>query len=367
MHIDRIERWLDAWEPISGETIINTCKAMIDRLKADTGYSDVEIAEKYVWEFSFNVFRKIENMPECVWLFKRYDKPYAYEVLNIGVEKENYQRLNYICLKKKEVKNMEPKEMVKLVSEHYDGPLVKHVCCEMFNKLKNEYGLSAGYIERNYIWILGIDVRNKLGAYTYFKIGQPDCLMGIEIRNEFRVDPNIIKLQKKEEKTMQYLTTANPYFTGEWGKRLINEIYGVNAVTTSTNVNYSNMFDKKVFVKKKTKESILGLIKDVIFNDPATIVFWRDGSKTVVKAENEPFDPEKGLAMAIAKRTLGNEGNYYELFKKWVPKKETSERPSKEELAEMRDESEMISTAEFALRSKISVDKSKKRNKSEKE
>lgn len=62
-------------------------------------------------------------------------------------------------------------------------------------------------------------------------------------------------------------------------------------------------------------------IEKVIFNDPATIVFWRDGSKTVVKAQtNETFDPEKGFAMAIAKKALGNEGNYYETFKKFLPK-----------------------------------------------
>ena len=61
-------------------------------------------------------------------------------------------------------------------------------------------------------------------------------------------------------------------------------------------------------------------IKDVIFNDPATIVFWMDGTKTVVKAQDsEKFDPEKGLAMAIAKKALGNEGNYYEVFKTWLP------------------------------------------------
>lgn len=64
-------------------------------------------------------------------------------------------------------------------------------------------------------------------------------------------------------------------------------------------------------------------IKNVIFNDPATIVFWDDGTKTVVKAENEPFDPEKGLAMAIAKKSLGNKGDYYNEFKKWLPEEET--------------------------------------------
>lgn len=57
----------------------------------------------------------------------------------------------------------------------------------------------------------------------------------------------------------------------------------------------------------------------VIQNSPATIVFWSDGTKTVVKAKNEVFDPEKGFAMAISKKALGNKGNYYETFKKLEP------------------------------------------------
>jgi hypothetical protein len=47
-------------------------------------------------------------------------------------------------------------------------------------------------------------------------------------------------------------------------------------------------------------------IEKVIINEPAMIVFWKDGTKTVVKAKDETFDPEKGLAMAYAKKALGN-------------------------------------------------------------
>ena len=57
-------------------------------------------------------------------------------------------------------------------------------------------------------------------------------------------------------------------------------------------------------------------IKNVIFNPPATIVFWADGTKTVVKAHGEEFDPEKGLAMAISKKVLGT--GYYPEIKKWT-------------------------------------------------
>lgn len=65
-------------------------------------------------------------------------------------------------------------------------------------------------------------------------------------------------------------------------------------------------------------------IKQVIFNDPATIVIWADGEKTVVKCQNgEPYDPEKGLAMAITKRALGNKGNYFDEIKKWTKEYES--------------------------------------------
>lgn len=60
---------------------------------------------------------------------------------------------------------------------------------------------------------------------------------------------------------------------------------------------------------------------DVIFNDPATIIIWSDGSKTVVKCrDGEEFDPEKGFAMAISKKVLGNKYDYYDVFKKYIGK-----------------------------------------------
>lgn len=74
---------------------------------------------------------------------------------------------------------------------------------------------------------------------------------------------------------------------------------------------------------RKVDYSKMPKIKDVIFNDPATIVFWADGTKTVVQCQDDDiFDPEKGLAMAITKKALGNKGNYCNELKKWLPKKE---------------------------------------------
>ena len=73
--------------------------------------------------------------------------------------------------------------------------------------------------------------------------------------------------------------------------------------------------------EKSTSATNTAAIKDVIFAPPATIVYWSDGSKTVVKcSEKDVFDPEKGLAMAIAKRYGGNKGSYYREIQNWVEK-----------------------------------------------
>lgn len=60
-------------------------------------------------------------------------------------------------------------------------------------------------------------------------------------------------------------------------------------------------------------------IKNVIFNHPATIVFWNDNTKTVVKCQKgDEFDPEKGLTMAFVKKVYGNKGSYFDEVKKWT-------------------------------------------------
>lgn len=94
-------------------------------------------------------------------------------------------------------------------------------------------------------------------------------------------------------------------------------------------------------------------IKNVIFNDPATIVFWSDGSKTVVKAHNEEFDPEKGLAMAICKRIYGNKGNFNNLFKKWLPEEYVKKDPVRHE-SDREWETKHFTVKMFAERFNIS-------------
>lgn len=79
-------------------------------------------------------------------------------------------------------------------------------------------------------------------------------------------------------------------------------------------------------VKKEAKLEVKiseGRIKDVKFSGPATIVFWTDGTKTVVKCRRgDKFDPEKGIAMACAKKLLGNEDGYHKEIAKYAEKNE---------------------------------------------
>jgi len=49
------------------------------------------------------------------------------------------------------------------------------------------------------------------------------------------------------------------------------------------------------------------LSKPPIFNPPATICYWTDGTKTVVKCqEGDTYSPEAGLALCYMKKVLGN-------------------------------------------------------------
>lgn len=79
----------------------------------------------------------------------------------------------------------------------------------------------------------------------------------------------------------------------------------------------------EVVVREKTRvvKQHVPEIVDVVFNDPATIVFWSDGTKTVVKCQKDKGDvysKESGLAIAIAKKAFGNKSNFNEVFNKWL-------------------------------------------------
>lgn len=123
-------------------------------------------------------------------------------------------------------------------------------------------------------------------------------------------------------------------FEERWNDNSLNKLYrqylrnDVDALADC----YIKWLNKSPSANKETTErsycmyyDIRSCIRKVKFNPPATIVFWTDNTKTVVKCKGEDYDPEKGLAMCICKKVLGDRGNYYEVFKKWLPKEDDSD------------------------------------------
>nr|DAG29195.1 MAG TPA: hypothetical protein [Caudoviricetes sp.] len=57
-------------------------------------------------------------------------------------------------------------------------------------------------------------------------------------------------------------------------------------------------------------------VKKILYNGPATIVYWADGEKTVVKCmDGDTFDPMAGFCAALAKRVYGSTGAVKQIIK----------------------------------------------------
>lgn len=90
-------------------------------------------------------------------------------------------------------------------------------------------------------------------------------------------------------------------------------------------IHYEKFYSEKNLVKKYT-DLFVPSIHNVIFNGPATIVIWADGVKTVVKCmDTDVYDPEKGLAMAICKRALGDQFKWF--FKHFIEEDDKTSTP----------------------------------------
>lgn len=68
-------------------------------------------------------------------------------------------------------------------------------------------------------------------------------------------------------------------------------------------------------------------VRRILFNDPATVVFWEDGTKTVVKVtDGDKYVPYYGFLAALAKKVYGSNTRVQEMIRPWLP-----EEPAKPE------------------------------------
>ena len=210
-----------------------------------------------------------------------------------------------------------------------------HIGCIMEDMLFAEKRLHMGEnIGNDHVWIISGNIRDKIirvyqrssglcGVKDILVYAGPDSHMSYKI---FDIEVEIAKYEKdtitlmmKNERRMKMERTC---YSCKWHDE---PCLGIHCRECYGTVNWEprEANKSKIRYNSVTTSRRVPNIKNVIFNDPATIVFWSDGSKTVVKVQDgEPYDEEKGLAMAISKKALGNKGNYCNEFKKWLPEED---------------------------------------------
>lgn len=74
---------------------------------------------------------------------------------------------------------------------------------------------------------------------------------------------------------------------------------------------------------------------NVIFHNPATIVFWDDGDKTVVKCQpGDTFSAEAGLTAAMLKKYMGNDNTFNKVINEWLARASYASVPALPEATE---------------------------------
>ena len=92
-------------------------------------------------------------------------------------------------------------------------------------------------------------------------------------------------------------------------RNILNTVYGMTGASSDKSKSNNDIS------KPKMTHGCPG-IKKVIFNDPATIVLWDDGTKTVVKCSlGDTYSEWSGLAFCICKKLMGDE--FHKVFKHW--------------------------------------------------
>lgn len=189
------------------------------------------------------------------------------------------------------------------------------------------------------LWMNGMYTLPRITPSQFAHLREPDTvdimkdLGGINMNGRGFVTPDSIEaviIRTKDGREFEGSVGRAEYMPGPFGRQGYSEL----TVTTLT----------------QTKKDSYG-IKRVIFNNPATIVFWDDGSQTVVYCQDnvkmvkkvvdgkeveiakpqkaETYSEEVGLAMAIAKKHYGNAGAYNNVFKKFVPGMKEREKAEK--------------------------------------
>ena len=170
-------------------------------------------------------------------------------------------------------------------------------------------------------------IQNSLNDYGYVSLGDILYVAGYP-RTTFAHDNILFYAELKRLKMPiipDYIDKTKPYTIVIPSDRYTMMFNCVGKIDSAARAEILNAADKTkrdgtvaraTLIPKPT--NYLPEIKNVKFNGPATIVFWADGTKTVVKCQDgDDYSKEVGLAMCIAKKVFGNTSKYNDIFKKW--------------------------------------------------
>ena len=155
---------------------------------------------------------------------------------------------------------------------------------EMFNILQHKFG---NINKDDCYWIIN--------SRSFYKICEICAMMGFDFERDIERNKNRV--------TINGINVSFTYDSDSIDEPLLFEIKLV----------YEKPILHHIYADNYLKGILYNIpeVKKVIFNDPATIVYWKDGTKTVVKCQKgDDFDPEKGFAMAFLKKCWGNKGNF---------------------------------------------------------
>lgn len=104
--------------------------------------------------------------------------------------------------------------------------------------------------------------------------------------------------------------TVTAVRTNQIKMRTTYDLVSAKTGTTLDNVPEVDMTLVKRPTEKK-ENSVMDnryMVKKLIYHGPATIVYWADGEKTVVKCmDGDTFDPMAGFCAALAKKVYGSQ------------------------------------------------------------
>ena len=173
----------------------------------------------------------------------------------------------------------------------------------------------AKFVRRDEIDATGMRIFKEMInilEYKFGNINRDDCYWVINSRSFYKICEICEKIgfdfEREIERNKNGVTINGIYVLFTYDSDSIDEplLFEIKLVYKKPILHHIYVNNPLNFLSNNIPE-----VKKVIFNDPATIVYWKDGTKTVVKCQKgDVFDSEKGFAMAFLKKCWGNKGNF---------------------------------------------------------